>query len=85
MSYSFWENSFGSCICGGAWFELALPDDAEGTDCPPAVCIDVEGNINGYAGKLVCIECGTDWDPHCVFTPGSGHLRVVGPGILSDT
>lgn len=71
------RGTFGSCGCGNAWFELAVPDDAENCEVGPAVCIDVDGNISGYAGKLVCIECGLDWNPHVVFEPGRGHLRVV--------
>lgn len=72
------RDGFGSCVCGNAWFELSVPDEAEGAEVGPAVCIDMDGNISGYAGKLVCIDCGQDWNPNVVFHPGRGHLRVVG-------
>lgn len=70
------DEGYGQCGCGSAWFELEAPDEAEEYDPVPAVCIDTDGNITGYAGKLVCISCGADWDPNVKFKP-RGHLRVV--------
>lgn len=54
----------GWCPCGGAWFALAVPDDADDWPdplVPPAVCISPQGDITGYAGNLRCIECGRLW------------------------
>lgn len=70
------DEDFGSCPCGSAWFVLEVPDEAVG-DCRPAVCIDEDGNINGFAGKLVCIECEQDWNPELRFRRTRSHLRIV--------
>lgn len=58
------DRGYGVCHgCGGAWFHLAPPPDAEveaefeGT----AVSITPDGSISSYAGVLVCEECGTAW------------------------
>ena len=72
------DDTFGQCVCGSGWFELALPDDLpEEATCGPAVCIDTNGLVTGYAGKLVCLECGVDWDPHVRFKATRSFLRVV--------
>lgn len=74
------DETYGECAgCGGAWFELQPPDDAEEIPegCGPAVCVSPTGAITGYAGKLVCIECGTDFTPGLTFRPTRSHLRVV--------
>ena len=67
------EDDIGQCGCGSAWFYLVQLEDLEDddVDAPPGVW-----NITGYAGRLVCIECDEDWNPHVRFSP-RGHLRVV--------
>lgn len=70
------DDDYGQCGCGEAWFELQPPEDVDVEDPVPAVCIDMQGNITGYAGKLVCISCGEDWNPNVKFKR-RGHLRVV--------
>lgn len=58
------SGGIGWCGCGAAWFELAPYDDLDAdADIGAAVCISPEGGITGYAGKLVCVECGQDWTP----------------------
>lgn len=69
-------DSFGVCPCGSAWFELANPADAESDELGPAVCIDLEGNVTGYAAMLICVQCGLDWYPARLET-GPSHLRLV--------
>ena len=39
--------------CGGQWFELRLDEG------PGAVTLNLEGSVTGYAGKVVCRDCGT--------------------------
>ncbi len=72
------DPGFGQCVgCGEAWFELRhmLDDDRPYNDgVGPAVCIDRDGVITGFAGRLVCVGCGADWVPGGVFRGG---LRVV--------
>lgn len=54
----------GWCACGAAWFELAPFEDTDAdADIGAAVCISPEGDVTGYAGRLVCTECGEDWAP----------------------
>ncbi len=81
MSTEDYDEGYGQCVCGGAWFELHNQDDIDvvgsGPIAPPAVCIDVHGGVTGYSGKLVCVECGKDWDPNVTFKPTRGHLRAV--------
>ncbi len=58
------DDDIGWCRCGAAWFELQQYDDLDvDPEIGPAMCIDPEGSVTGYAGKLVCIECGEDWTP----------------------
>lgn len=38
--------------CGGQWFALRR----EGGE--PVVCLNGDGRISGYAGTLVCDDCG---------------------------
>jgi hypothetical protein len=71
------SETFGQCLCGAAWFEIAVPPDSEGFECGAAVCIDTDGHITGYAGVLTCIECGSPWNSLVRFRGGKGHLRVV--------
>ena len=71
------DDGFGSCVCGSGWFTLEYPDDADQDLSVPAVCISLEGEITGYAGKLVCTCCGLDWDPTKRFRLTRSHLRVV--------
>lgn len=40
------------CACGSEWFRL---HGYEGE--PPAVVMDAEGRITGYAGRLACDQC----------------------------
>lgn len=58
------EEGIGWCRCGAAWFELRTYDDPDADPTiAAAVCIDPEGTVTGYAGRLVCLECGADWIP----------------------
>lgn len=71
-------DDIGWCACGNAWFALAHPEDADDWPdplVPPAVCIDPEGDITGYAGNLVCIECGRLWTRE--YLPPVPQLRLV--------
>jgi hypothetical protein len=70
------QEDYGSCPCGCAWFRIAPYDDSAGDD-EAAVCVSLDGEITGYAGKLACIDCGADWDPNLRFRPTTGHLRIV--------
>lgn len=75
--YEMNDEQIGWCAgCGAAWFRLAPVDDELSDDT--AVCVDPSGNVTGYAGQLVCIECGDDFVPGLVFREGRRHLRVVG-------
>lgn len=74
------EEIFGQCSCGSAWFKLQPHEDEpsdEVEEALAAVAIDTQGMITGYAGKLVCIECSSDWDPSISFKQTRSHLRVV--------
>lgn len=51
----FQDHGSASCPCGEGWFRL------EGEH--GAVCIDTKGMVTGYAGRLVCISCGEEWQP----------------------
>lgn len=42
-----------ACVCGSEWFELQLPGGSG------AVTASVDGRITGYAGALVCRDCGS--------------------------
>lgn len=70
------DDDFGTCPCGSAWFNL-LPHDEDTMDALAAVCIDMEGGVTGYAGKLACVDCGLDWNPALKLKQTSSHLRVV--------
>lgn len=57
-------DGIGWCGCGAAWFQLRVYDDPDADPAiGAAVCINPEGTVTGYAGKLVCLECGADWTP----------------------
>lgn len=42
-----------ACVCGSEWFRL-LGRDGQ----PPAVTLDADRSVTGYAGTLVCNDCG---------------------------
>jgi len=46
-------NDVTRCTCGSEWFRLHGHDQE-----PPAVVLDSEGRITGYAGHLECNDCG---------------------------
>ena len=71
------SEDWGQCVCGCAWFTIEPEDDADLAAAGAAVCISFEGEVTGYAGKLVCSECDTDWNPNMRFSAARGHLRVV--------
>jgi hypothetical protein len=72
-----YDEGYGQCVCGCAWFTIEPEAEVDTvSEVGAAVCIDTEGNVTGYAGKLVCVECETDWDPNVRFKP-HGHLRAV--------
>lgn len=81
--YEMSDDQIGWCrSCGAAWFTLAPFDDEEiiastTEDIGTAVCVNPDGAITGYSGKLVCLECGDDFVPGLVFREGRRHLRVV--------
>lgn len=66
------EDDIGFCPCGGAWFEVLPPEDADENEVG-VVCVDTEGEVTGYAGRLACAECYREWAPN---NPGR-HLRLV--------
>lgn len=64
MSVAVDTDDIGWCVCGAAWFQLAIYDDPDADPAiGAAVCINPEGTVTGYAGRLVCLECGADWTP----------------------
>lgn len=71
------DEGYGQCVCGSAWFRLEQLDEIDEDDVGPAVCIDPDGGVTGYAGKLVCVECEVDWNPNMRFKRAKGHLRLV--------
>lgn len=81
--YEMNDDQIGWCSsCGAAWFTLAPFEDDDliaSTDeqASTALCVDPDGTVTGYAGKLVCLECGDDFVPGLVFRDGRRHLRVV--------
>lgn len=42
-----------TCRCGSVWFDLVGRDGQ-----PPAVTVNLEGTVTGYAGELACRSCG---------------------------
>jgi uncharacterized protein YbaR (Trm112 family) len=42
-----------ACTCGSEWFRLVGHDNQ-----PPAVTLNADRSITGYAGVLVCNDCG---------------------------
>lgn len=35
----------------------------EGEPAHGAVCIDETGSVTGYSGRLLCLDCGEEFDP----------------------
>lgn len=59
-----------ACPCGSAWF--VLRNDEPNHPAPHgAICVDIDGSVTAYTGRVVCLECGTEHDP------ALGVLRVV--------
>lgn len=78
------DDGIGWCACGAAWFELRVFDDPDANpDIGAAVCINPEGTVTGYAGKLVCLECGADWTPESPPEPRPP-LRLLQGGSGAD-
>jgi hypothetical protein len=50
------------CHCGSAWFVLTEPGE---------ICLDTTGKITGYHGRIVCVECASEW------VPPRGRLKAV--------
>lgn len=71
------DDPVGTCRCGSPWFYLEIPEDDESSSLEPAVCINAEGDITGYAGQLVCCDCGKIWEPNARCERGLRHLRLV--------
>lgn len=46
------------CVCGSMWFDLVAHIDGGAA----GVTVMKDGSIAGYAGTLVCRECGTALD-----------------------
>lgn len=49
------------CACGAEWFVLRGRTSDPEAIAHGAVTISADGSVTGYAGSLVCAECGTEY------------------------
>lgn len=54
------DEDFGMCSCGSGWFMVDSPEPGEGGG---VVGITPDGDIDTYAGILVCVACSEPWSP----------------------
>ena len=49
-----------TCLhCGSAWFTFAPLEEDEGSLV--GICLDADGAISGWTGRIVCLECEEPW------------------------